>query len=105
MSASTDTFNHQKQAFQSKRSKGWGLDLYRNTEGAKVAGVCSGIAEYVEMSTSLLRILTLTSVLFTSGGSAVLYGIAWLALAPRPEATKETTSEAPEHNTVDDEQP
>jgi phage shock protein C len=84
MSASTDTLHNQKRAFESKRSKGWGMGLYRNTDDAKVAGVCSGIAEYVEMDKGLLRILTLASVLFTSGGSAILYGVAWLALSPKP---------------------
>ncbi|MFQ3231706.1 PspC domain-containing protein [Reinekea sp.] len=90
MSASTDTLNNQKRAFQSKRSKGWGMGLYRNTDDAKVAGVCSGIAEYIEMDKGLLRILTLASVLFTSGGSAILYGAAWLALSPRPEHLEES---------------
>ncbi|MDN3650562.1 PspC domain-containing protein [Reinekea marina] len=92
MTATTDTFDTQKRAFQSKRSKGWGVGLYRNTEDAKLAGVCSGVAEYIEMEKGLLRILFLASLLFSSGGSGFLYLIGWLALAPKPKAEPTSTT-------------
>lgn len=73
-----------KDYFEAKRSKGYGVGLYRNKHDAKVAGVCSGLAEYVEMDKGLLRIIALVSVFFTSGASLFLYALMWLALAPRP---------------------
>ncbi len=99
--------SHYKKNFEGKRSRGWGMGLYRNDHDAKVAGVCSGIAEYVEMDKGLLRIITLASVLFTSGGSAILYGVLWLALATKPvneqsnEPAPQTQENVQSEDTVD----
>ena len=59
--------------------------LYRNTENAKVAGVCSGVAEYFGIETWLVRILTVTGF-FLLAGSFILvaYVAAWFILDKKP---------------------
>ena len=42
--------------------------LYKNTDDVVIAGVCSGLAEYLNMDVSLVRILTVAIVLFTGVG-------------------------------------
>ena len=42
--------------------------LYKNSDNASIAGVCSGLAEYLNMDVSTVRILTVLIVLFTGVG-------------------------------------
>jgi len=41
--------------------------LYRDTEHAKLAGVCAGIAAYLGTEVWLVRLLTISAFLFTAG--------------------------------------
>lgn len=59
--------------------------LVRSTTDKKVAGVCGGLATYLDIDATLLRVLWLFAVLF--GGFGVLaYIILWIAL-PEGEST------------------
>jgi phage shock protein C len=84
-------FKKQKDFFESKRQKGYGIGLYRNAEEGKLAGVCAGIADYAEIDRGILRLIFLGSVLFTAGTALFIYGAAWLLLAPTP-----SNSQAPQ---------
>ena len=42
--------------------------LYKNKQDTVISGVCSGLAEYLNMDVSLVRILTVVIVLFTGVG-------------------------------------
>lgn len=42
--------------------------LYKNKEDVVIAGVCSGLAEYLNMDVSLVRVLTVAIVLVTGVG-------------------------------------
>lgn len=42
--------------------------LYKNKEDVVISGVCSGLAEYLNMDVSLVRILTVAIVFFTGVG-------------------------------------
>lgn len=42
--------------------------LYKNKEDVVISGVCSGLAEYLNMDVSLVRILTVAIVLLTGIG-------------------------------------
>ena len=59
--------------------------LYRSRDDQMIAGVCAGLAEYLDVDPVLVR---LAMVLFTlAGGSGVIiYLIAWIIMPERPEA-------------------
>ncbi|MBO4600431.1 MAG: PspC domain-containing protein [Bacteroidales bacterium] len=54
--------------------------LYRNPHDKRIAGVCSGIAEYLNVDVTVVRILFLIA-LICAGGGFWIYLIVWL-LAP-----------------------
>jgi phage shock protein C len=58
--------------------------LYRSRDDQMIAGVCAGLAEYLDVDPTLVR---LAMVLFTLvGGSGILvYVIAWIVMPERPE--------------------
>jgi phage shock protein C len=62
--------------------------LYRSETDRMIAGVCGGLAEYLDVDPVLVR---LAMVLFTlAGGSGILvYLIAWIIMPERPGATPE----------------
>jgi phage shock protein C len=58
--------------------------FYLNKNQAKLAGVCSGIADYTGWDVTLIRIATLVGVVVGWGSLALVYIlIAWLA-EPKP---------------------
>lgn len=59
--------------------------LYRNTEDKMIAGVISGLAEYVEYDVTLLRLLAVL-LIFLSGffPGVVIYLVAWI-IVPEKE--------------------
>jgi phage shock protein C len=60
--------------------------FYLNKRSAKLAGVCSGIADYTGWDVTLIRIATLIGVVVGWGSLALVYIlIAWLA-EPKPFA-------------------
>ena len=44
-----------------------GKQLYRDTDNARIAGVCAGIAHYFGLETWLVRILTVTGFFLLAG--------------------------------------
>ncbi len=72
--------------------------LYKNTKDKKLCGVCSGIAEYINLDPTVVRLLW---VLFCFVGAGVLvYIVAAIIMPDRP--TEESTAKpAPEAATVD----
>jgi phage shock protein C len=89
-SAKTE-FKKKRDFFESKRLKGYGVGLYRNVEEGKLAGVCAGIADYVEIDKGMLRLIFLASLLFSAGTALFIYLVGWLLLAPVSDA--ETAAE------------
>lgn len=60
--------------------------LYRSKNGAFIAGVCKGMADYFELDVTLIRLIAVLLLLF-SGGSAILaYIIAWIVMPLKEEA-------------------
>ena len=58
-----------------------GKQLYRNPENARIAGVCSGVAEYFGLETWLVRILVVTGFFLLAGPFIfVAYIAAWFIL-------------------------
>lgn len=62
-----------------------GKQLYRNPQNARIAGVCSGVAEYFGLETWLVRILVVTGFFLLAGPFIfVAYIAAWFILDKRP---------------------
>lgn len=61
-------------------------NLYRNAENGKIAGVCSGLADYFGIETWLVRILTVTAFFLLAGTFVfVSYIAAWFILDKKPK--------------------
>ncbi|MHA0858169.1 PspC domain-containing protein [Paenibacillus sp. CMAA1364] len=54
--------------------------LYRSSRNKMITGLCGGLSEIWGMDTTLLRIILLISIPFTSGTSLVIYFIASLVI-------------------------
>jgi len=63
--------------------------LYRNPKNKRIAGVCSGIADYFGLETWLVRILTVTAFFLMAGPFMfVAYVVAWFIMDERPDHIK-----------------
>ncbi len=56
--------------------------LERNTKNKVIAGVCSGLADYFEIDTAIMRVL-FAFVFFIAGSGLLIYLILWIALPAR----------------------
>ncbi len=61
--------------------------LYRATEDKKIAGVCQGLAEYLNVDVNVVRLVTVMSALF--GGFGLVFYIAAIFLIPEMPAEEE----------------
>ena len=59
--------------------------LYRSTNDKVFAGVCAGIAEYTDSDPSVIRILTVLLLFFTSIPIGLIYLIMCLCINERPK--------------------
>lgn len=58
--------------------------IYRSSTDYKIAGICGGIAEYLNLDATLIRVLWILVILL--GGSGFLaYFICWLLIPDRPD--------------------
>ena len=63
-----------------------GTSLYRDPKNGKIAGVCAGIADYFNLETWFVRILTVTAFFLLAGPFIlVTYVAAWFILDKKPE--------------------
>lgn len=56
--------------------------LFRSETDRKIAGVVGGLAEYLNMDASLLRIITVLLFIFSTGIPVLLIYIVWVFLVP-----------------------
>ena len=66
--------------------------LYRSRTDKKVCGVCAGLAKYLNMDVSIMRIIALCLVLF-AGGGLLAYLICALVIPEEPEDIVEIPEE------------
>ena len=67
--------------------------LYRNPDDKRIAGVCSGVADYFGIETWLVRILTITAFFLLAVPFAlVVYIACWFILDGRPQGMQVDTS-------------
>ena len=57
--------------------------LTRRRDDRMIAGVCSGVADYVGLDPTLVRVLAVVAAVFSGGTMAVAYIAAWILM---PEA-------------------
>jgi len=65
--------------------------IYRNLDNKRVAGVCSGIADYLEVSTFSVRVVTLLSFFLTGPFTFWAYLIAWFVIEPDPDCVNSSS--------------
>jgi phage shock protein C len=58
--------------------------LYRSKKDRWVAGVCGGLAEYLNVDPIIIRLIALLLVL-SAGGGLLVYIIAWLVVPEEPD--------------------
>jgi len=58
--------------------------LYRNMRNKRIAGVCSGIADYLEVRIFTVRLLAIISVFVLGPYSALAYAVCWFVMEPDP---------------------
>ena len=72
--------------------------LSRPREGRKIAGVCAGIARYLDIDVTLVRVLWVLLIIFPPPG-LLLYIICWIVMPEDPlpvsQPTATTISRAP----------
>jgi phage shock protein C len=57
--------------------------LVRRNGDRMIAGVCSGLADYLDVDTTVVRLLTVVAALFSLGTALLVYVVMWALL---PEA-------------------
>ena len=62
--------------------------LYKSTTDKKVFGVCGGLAEYLNVDPTIVRLICVLAV-FCVGGGLLAYIIAALVMPNKPEGTEE----------------
>ena len=54
--------------------------LTRNTDDAMIGGVCAGVADYLGLDVTLVRVLAVLGAIFGLGSLVVAYVVAWLLM-------------------------
>ena len=54
--------------------------LTRNTDAAMIGGVCAGVADYLGLDVTLVRVLAVLGAIFGFGSLIVAYVVAWLLM-------------------------
>lgn len=62
----------------------------------KLAGVCGGLAEYLDVDSTVVRLIWVALSLVPGGiiGGAVVYALAWIIIPKAPESVASTASAA-----------
>jgi phage shock protein PspC (stress-responsive transcriptional regulator) len=57
--------------------------LVRRSDDRMIAGVCSGLADYLGMDVTLVRLLTVLGAVFGFGSLVVAYVVMWVLVPER----------------------
>jgi len=77
--------------------RGWDMNLYRNTDNKKIAGVCAGLADHFEVAHWVVRLIAVAGLFFTGSLAIFCYCVGWYLMAPRREEYAEESVEYDEH--------
>lgn len=59
--------------------------MFRNPRRGRIAGVCSGIAEYLEISTTVVRVIAVLSLFVFGPFAFFAYCVCWMVLEKNPD--------------------
>lgn len=62
--------------------------LYKSEKDIRILGVCGGIAEYLNVSSTVVRILCAIGIFFTAGTGVIMYLVAALIMPKESRVTK-----------------
>jgi phage shock protein C len=74
----------EEKAATSKQAKPQAKKLYRRPKTGKIAGVCSGLAEYFEIDVTLLRIAFVILAVITGGTAIIVYIVMAIVMPVEP---------------------
>ena len=74
--------------------------LYKSNKDKKIDGVCAGLAEYLGVDTTVVRLLWVLATIFVGAG-ILAYIIAVLVLPRKPEQIEEPKAEPQNEQTAD----
>ena len=74
-------------------------ELYRVREGKWIAGVCTGMAQYMNLSPTIVRLIFVAMVPLAFGAGIFMYIASIFLLKWEPETLAEETEEATEEQT------
>jgi phage shock protein C len=69
-------------------------NLYRSNENKVIAGVCSGLGEYFDLSPKIFRVAFIIGLLFGFFPSVVVYLIMWVLIEESPIKKSSTKSDS-----------
>lgn len=81
---------YHKQTLESRRANGWGMNLYRNKEDGKIAGVCAGLADHFDFDPWVVRLFFIGGLFFLQSIAVFAYIAGWILMAPRSEESVES---------------
>jgi phage shock protein C len=98
-----DSYSSNRLRFSSRKSAGWGMNVYRNTREGKIAGVAAGLADYWDIAPWVVRLMWIGAFLFTGTLALWVYIAAWILMAPRPtrRSVEGSYHEEPEYENVE----
>ncbi|MBC54549.1 MAG: hypothetical protein CMQ34_12020 [Gammaproteobacteria bacterium] len=83
---------HAQEATHDTEATGLRFDLkkplYRSRGNVRIAGVCAGVADYLGISTFIVRLVTFLSLFILGGVTLWAYVIFWIVLDKEPKARK-----------------
>ena len=66
--------------------------LSRPREGIKIAGVCAGVARYLELDVTLVRIVWVLLVIFPPVPGLLAYIVCWIVMPQDPLPSRQESS-------------
>ena len=84
-----EAYYSEKTSFEKKNNKGETKQLFRDTEGAKISGVCAGFAHYFGIDVTIMRIIWLLSMLITGFFLMILLYIILALAMPKAKTTSD----------------
>ena len=72
-----------KRRVKQQRRCGWDMNLYRNTQDKRIAGVCAGLADHFEVAHWVMRLVFIAGFFFTGTLAIFAYIAGWVLMAPR----------------------
>lgn len=76
--------------------------LYRSRRNVRIAGVCAGVADYLGISTFIVRVVTFLSLFILGGVTLWAYVIFWIVLDKEPKARKVSGQRRGQSQAMDD---